>query len=62
MENLALRETTTRLASKNAESFESVEAGVVDGGTVAPPPGRRLRKWKNCNGGSDLFIGRSVWR
>ena len=43
MESLALREATSRMASRDAESFESAEAGVVDGGAVPPQQSRRLR-------------------
>ena len=43
MENLLRRENVARAAMRDAEAFESAEAGVVSGSEVAPLPGRRLR-------------------
>ena len=43
MESLLKRENVARAAMRDAEAFESADAGVVSGSEIAPLPGRRLR-------------------
>ena len=60
MEDMLKREGRTKSAMRDAETFESADAGVVSGEANAPQPGRRLRSGRIVTASvvctlSDLF-------